>query len=158
MAENGRWKKSYPLICLLGSWLFWTGCSSDRKSEGRAGAHNHSAVIKTSSTGIHIYEGGTERMDLRLKNSGKQEWPSQAQNPCLISYHLLDEAGEILRFDNARTALPHTVRPGEEISVAVRVKAPLEKGNYRLEFDLLREGPAWVKEPGSPPALHPPPG
>ena len=155
MAENGRWKKSYPLICLLGSWLFWTGCSSDRKSEGRAGAHNHSAVIKTSSTGIHIYEGGTERMDLRLKNSGKQEWPSQAQNPCLISYHLLDEAGEILRFDNARTALPHTVRPGEEISVAVRVKAPLEKGNYRLEFDLVREGLAWFKDSGSPTLVIP---
>jgi hypothetical protein len=155
MAENGRWKKSYPLICLLGSWLFWTGCSSDRKTEGRAGAHDYSANIKTSITGIRVYEGGTEEVNLRLKNSGKQEWSSQAQNPCLISYHLLDEAGGVLKFDNARTALPRTVRPGEEISVAVRVKAPLEKGNYRLEFDLVCEGLAWFKDSGSPTLVIP---
>jgi hypothetical protein len=39
--------------------------------------------------------------------------------------------------------------PGQEISLAVRVKAPLEKGSYRLEFDLLREGYAWFKDSGS---------
>jgi hypothetical protein len=155
MTKNGRWKKSFPLICLLGSWLFWTGCSSDRKTEGRAGANDYSARIMCSLSGLRAFEGGMAEVDLRLKNSGKQEWSSQAQNPCLISYHLLDEAGEVLKFDNARTALPHAVRPGEEISVAIRVKAPLKKGNYRLEFDLLREGLAWFKDSGSPTLVIP---
>ena len=155
MAENGRWKNAYPLICLLVSWLFWTGCSSDRKTKGRAGADDYSASIKSHSSGLRAFEGRTAEVDLRLENSGKQEWSSQARNPCLISYHLLGEAGEVLKFDNIRTVFPHTVRPGERISVAVRVKAPLKKGNYRLEFDLVREGLAWFKDSGSPTLVIP---
>ena len=155
MAENGRWKKALPLICLLVSWLFWTGCSSDRKAEGRADTDDYSASIKSSIAGLRAYEGGTAELGLRLRNSGKQEWSSQVRNPCLVSYHLFDEAGEVLKFDNSRTVLPHVVRPGEEVSVAVRVKAPLKKGNYRLEFDLLREGAAWFKDSGSPTLVIP---
>jgi len=155
MAQYRSWKKSLLLICFLGSWIFWTGCSSDRKTEGRAGGRDYSARIETSATGIHLYEGESEEADLHLKNTGKKEWSSEVQNPCLVSYHLLDEAGEVLNFDNARTALPHAVRPGEEISVAVRVKAPLKKGDYRLEFDLVREGLAWFKDSGSPTLVMP---
>jgi hypothetical protein len=45
--------------------------------------------------------------------------------------------------------LPRDVLPGEEVPVSARVKAPLEKGDYRLEFDLVREGAAWFKDSGS---------
>jgi hypothetical protein len=155
MVNNGRWKTAFPLSCLLVSWLFWPGCSADRKTKGPAGADDYAARIKSPITGLRAYEAGASEVDLRLKNSGKQEWSSQAKNPCLVSYHLLDETGEVLKFDNARTVLPHIVRPGEEISVAVRVKAPLNKGSYRLEFDLVREGLAWFKDSGSPTLIIP---
>ena len=155
MAENGRWKKALPLICLLVSWQFWPGCSPERKTESRSGANDYSASITSSIAGLRAYEGRSAELKLRLKNIGKQEWSSRAKNPCLVSYHLLDEIGKVLKFDNARAVLPRVIRPGEEISVAVRVKAPLKKGNYRLEFDLLREGVAWFKDSGSPTLIIP---
>jgi Mannosylglycerate hydrolase MGH1-like glycoside hydrolase domain len=155
MAEIGRWKKSLLLIFFFGSWLFWTGCSSDRKAEGRARGDDYSAKIEANLTGIHLYEGGAEEVRLRLKNSGKMEWSSQGQNPSLVCYHILDDEGGVLKFDNVRTALPNPVRPGEEITLPVRVKAPLKAGNYRLEFDLVREGIAWFKDTGSPTLVMP---
>ena len=155
MAENGRWKKSVPVVCLLSSWLFCTGCSAERKAGGRPGALDDSAAIRSPSTELHSFEGAAAEVELRLKNSGKKAWSSQAQNPCFLSYHLLDEAGKILKFDNARSVLPRDVPPGEEISIAARFKAPLKSGNYRLEFDLLREGVAWFKDSGSPTLVLP---
>lgn len=150
MAQNRRWKKSVPLVCLLSCWLFWTCCSSDRKSEGRAAGNDYSAGIKSPVSGLRALEGGSAEIQLHLKNTGKKEWSPEGQNPCFISYHLLDEAGAVLKFDNARTTLPRTVLPGEAISVTAKVKAPLRMGTYRLEFDLLREGLAWFKELGNP--------
>ena len=73
MAENGRWKKAMPLIFLLVSWLFWPGCSSDRKTEGGAGDDDYTASIKSPIRELRAYEGGTAELELRLINSGKQE-------------------------------------------------------------------------------------
>ncbi len=56
--------------------------------------------------------------------------------------------GQVKRFDNPRTPLPGVVRPGETAEVSVRVKAPLAAGDYRVEFDLLREGLFWFKDKG----------
>jgi hypothetical protein len=150
MTENGRREKSFLPLVLFAYWLSWAGCSSDRKTEGRAGAEEYSASIKSPLSELRAFEGGMVEVDLRLENSGKQEWSSQINNPYLVSFHLLDEAGQLLKFDNARTALPHVIRPDEEALISVRVKAPLEKGNYQIEFDLLREGLAWFKDAGSP--------
>lgn len=155
VAKNERRKKAFRLICFLVSCQIWTGCSSERKTKEWTGADDYAANIKSSIPELRAFEGGTTEVDLRLKNSGKKEWSSQAPNPCLVSYHLLDEAGEVLKFDNARTVLPHIVRPGKEVSVEVRVKAPLNRGTYRLEFDLLREGLAWFKDSGSPTLVIP---
>jgi hypothetical protein len=39
--------------------------------------------------------------------------------------------------------------------LTLRVKAPLKRGSYQLEFDLLREGLAWFKDGGSPTLIMP---
>ncbi len=154
MAENTKGKNAGLAVCLFFFWLFWPGCSSDRKSQDRA-AGDYSASIKTPIAGLRAFEGGTAEVELLIKNTGKEEWSSQTRYPCLLSYHLLDEAAGTLRHDNLRTVLPNNVRPGEEVSLRVLVKAPLEKGGYRLEFDLLREGLAWFKDSGSPTLIIP---
>jgi len=129
-------------------WL-WSGCSSSQEKSGANLQDDDSALITTRADRLRVYEGGTAEVDLRLKNAGKKEWSSRDRNPCLLSYHLLDEAGKVLRFDNARTSLPRPVRPGEEIELSIRAKAPLDKGNYLVEIDLVREGLAWFKDSGS---------
>lgn len=149
MTGNTGWKESLPLVCLLASWLFWAGCSSPRKAEGPGGTAGYSARISCRSTSLRAFEGAVLKVELLLKNTGEEPWSSQGQNPCLLSYHLRDRSSRVLRFDNARTALPRDILPGEEATVSARVKAPLDRGDYRVEFDLLREGAAWFKDSGS---------
>jgi len=137
------------LTCLsLALWM-WSGCSSSQEKSGGNLQDDDSALITTRADGLRAPEGGSAEVDLRLKNAGKKEWSSRVRNPYLLSYHLLDETGKVLRFDNARTSLPRPVRPGEEIELAIRVKAPLDKGAYLVEIDIVREGLAWFKDSGS---------
>jgi hypothetical protein len=132
------------------SVLIWTGngCSPGQERGGRILQDDLSASITSRAERLRTHEGGSVEVDLLLKNTGKSEWSSRERNPCFISYHLLKETGTVLRFDNARSALPRTVRPGEEVGLTIRVKAPLDKGNYLVEIDLLREGLAWFKDSG----------
>jgi len=155
MAGKAEGKRAGLAILLVSIWLLEPGCSSDRKAQNQKAGGDFAASIKSSLSGLRALEGGTAGLELRVKNLGKKEWSSQDRYPSLLSYHLLDKTGEPLRYDNARTVLPRTVRPGEEISLSVRIKAPLEKGEYRLEFDLLREGLAWFKDSGSPTLVMP---
>lgn len=71
------------------------------------------------------------------------------KNPQLLSYHLLDEEGSVLRFDNPRFPLPGRIKSGQTIEITATVKSPLDEGRYILEFDLVREGISWFKDYGS---------
>ncbi len=137
------------LIWLSVALWMWSGCSPGREKSREALRDDYSASIKSRTDRLQAYEGRSVVVGLRLKNAGKKEWSSQERNPCLLSYHLLDETGKVLRFENPRTSLPRSVRPGEEVELSIRVKAPLERGNYLVEVDLVREGLAWFKDSGS---------
>jgi hypothetical protein len=133
-------------------------CSCAKREEvrpGKNGRADYAAAISAGVNKLQALEGGAVEIDLRLKNTGRQEWSTRAKNPCLISYHLLDDKGQVLKFDNPRTALPKAVPPGKKIEAAVRVKAPLEAGTYILDFDLVREGLSWFKDLGSRPLRIP---
>jgi len=115
----------------------------------------YAVAIESKAKKCLSYEGEMSELTLRLKNKGTKEWTSRGKNPCFLSYHLLDAKGETVKFDNPRTALSGVVRPGEAVDLQVKIKAPLEKGTYRLEFDLVREGLAWFKDSGSPTLILP---
>jgi hypothetical protein len=136
------------LICLSVAFWMWGGCSSSQEKSGGNLQGDDSALITTRADGLRAREGGNAEVDLRLKNTGKNEWSSRGRNPYLLSYHLLDETGKALKFENARTSLPRPILPGEEIELAIRVKAPLDKGAYLVEIDIVREGLAWFKDSG----------
>jgi hypothetical protein len=155
MAGKAEGKRAGVAILLVSIWLLKPGCSSDNKAQNQKAGGDFAASIKSPLSGLRALEGGTAEVELRLKNTGDKEWSSRDRHPCLLSYHLLNEAAVTPKHDNPRTALPQDVPPGEEISLRVRIKAPLEKGEYRLEFDLLREGLAWFKDSGSPTLVMP---
>jgi hypothetical protein len=92
-----------------------------------------------------------ERVEISLKitNQGKIVWMPVGEYPFYISYHLLGEHGKIIKFDNRRYPLSKKIMPGEEINVTIDVRGPLVKGEYILEFDLLREGLFWFEDQGS---------
>jgi hypothetical protein len=109
---------------------------------------DYSASIKADVRQLRAYAGETADVTLHIKNRGRAEWNISGPNPTFLSFHLLAADGRVLRFDNPRTQLPRVVRPGGTAAVGVRVKAPLAAGEYRLEFDLLREGLHWFKDKG----------
>jgi len=71
------------------------------------------------------------------------------EHPCLLSYHLLDKDGQLIQYDNRRFILAKDTLPGKKIELTIDIKSPLQKGQYILEFDLLREGLSWFKDYGS---------
>ncbi len=131
-----------------------SGCRSREESESILRA-DYAASISSETARLRVPEGGSAEVDLRLKNTGEKEWSSQSPNPCFVSYHVLDEAGKVHRFENARTPLPHSLRPEEEVDLSIRIKVPLDKGNYLVEVDLVCEGLAWFKDSGSPTLVMP---
>jgi len=146
-----RVNKRYRLISLFTvvAAVLASACSPGREQRGAPGKPDgYSASIKTDIRELRAYAGETADATLRIKNQGRSEWSSAGPDPCLVSFHLLDAERRVLRFDNPRTPLPGVVRQGETIEVSVRVKAPLAAGDYRVEFDLLREGLYWFKDKG----------
>jgi hypothetical protein len=65
-----------------------------------------------------------------------------------LSYHVRNLAGNMLRFDNRRFALPAAIRPGSTARFDVPVYFSLGPGSYRLEWDLVREGAFWGRDKG----------
>lgn len=140
-----------PRPLLWAFLLVWAanGCSPGHKEGGGSPAEENSARITSQANRLNAREGGTAVAGILLKNTGSKEWSSLGRNPCFVSYHLLGKTGNAIKFENARTPLPRTVLPGEEVGVSIRIKAPLDKGDYLVEVDLLREGLAWFKDSGS---------
>ena len=125
---------------------------------GFAHAFNKPAGEDAGSTRVSLrspigklegFEAEPLELDIMIRNEGRSSLLPTGKNPCLLSYHLLDADGRLVRFDNPRTTLPGRIAPGREAAVRVRLKAPIEKGPYLLEFDILREGLAWFKDSGS---------
>ncbi len=146
-----RLPESLCLIALLVSLVFGQACRKGRApAESAAGAGgDYSCLFRSGRDTLTAKEAGVVVLPLRLKNAGRAAWSSQDSPPTLLSFHLLSAKGEVIRWDNARQALPRAVKPGEACSITARVKAPLEVGRYIVEFDLVREGVAWFAAKGS---------
>ena len=68
-----------------------------------------------------------------------------------LSYHWLDDRGNAIVWDGPRVDFGGPVAPGDEVEVALRVRAPQPPGRYRLAFDLVEELRFWFAEVGSSP-------
>jgi hypothetical protein len=47
--------------------------------------------------------------------------------------------------------MPADLQPGQEVELALSVKAPGEPGDYTLEIDMVHEGVTWFYERGAKP-------
>jgi hypothetical protein len=89
-------------------------------------------------------------VDVLVSNRSPLMWPSPGSGipDVIVTYHWLRDPGDSAEFHGLQTRLPHTLRPGEMTRIPVQVQAPVESGEYLLQWDLLIEQVAWFSTRG----------
>ena len=82
---------------------------------------------------------------LTIANRGALPWPGGWREKMLsVSYHWLNEDGEMKIFDGLRTPLPKRgLSPGQECDIVAEVQAPESPGNYILQLTAVQEHASW---------------
>jgi hypothetical protein len=101
---------------------------------------------------LPVLRAGTEgAVEVVLRNAGSATWRARGETGVRLSYHWLDDRGNAIVWDGPRVDFGGAVAPGDEVEVALRVRAPRPPGRYRLAFDLVEEHRYWFAEVGSAP-------
>ena len=100
---------------------------------------------------LELPTGRLSAVPITVANTGRLPWDSRATPPMMLSYHWLAAAGDrFVTFEGERTPFAEPVLPGATVAVAMQVRAPRQRGQYRLEWDLVQEGRLWFStEPGA---------
>src|SRR5918993_1456855 len=95
--------------------------------------------------------GAESTVEVLLRNAGTATWRSRGDLGVKLSYHWLDDRGNAIVWDGPRVGFGGPVAPGDEIEVALSVRAPRPPGRYRLAVRLVEELRFWFAEVGSSP-------
>ena len=105
----------------------------------------------TSTTAPTRASSGALAAAVHVRNAGNGVWCEESVFPVRASYHLYrvdDGRRHLVSFDNARTALPSGISPGEQLTVPLEIPNPGQPGQYVAEVDLVHEGVRWGSERG----------
>ncbi|MER8629839.1 glycosyltransferase family 4 protein [Mesorhizobium opportunistum] len=97
-------------------------------------------------------DGAASKIVVNVTNLSEIAWssrgPIDANMGVVLSYHVLDAAGQLLQYDNARTHIPFVLVPGDTIHLAVNVPVTWhERGAAFVDIELLQEGVQWFGSP-----------
>lgn len=110
------------------------------------------AVIQPDKTALRAGPNECVKLSVRITNSSSEAFP-HGDRVFGLSYHLLSMTSRSLRHDNERAYLKSALAPGDTVSCTLVVHAPKDKGEYRLELDLVWEGVMWFRDIGNPTAF-----
>lgn len=88
--------------------------------------------------------GTTVTVAVTLRNGGSETWDPAAGFK--VSYHWLEQDGDVVVWDGARTDLPAPVAPGEVVSLEGLVEVPLIGGRIDFQWDVVQEGVRWLSD------------
>ncbi len=71
-----------------------------------------------------------------------------SENNVFLSYHILNQNGDIVSYENVRTRLP-LIGPFSDYIVDMLFDVPTEPGLYTLTVDLVEEGVTWFEAKGN---------
>jgi hypothetical protein len=120
----------------------------------RLGSGGDRARLKSAAKSIRARPGQQINVEVRVENASSEAFPA-GEGVFGLSYHLLDESGEVLEHDNPRAWFSKSLAPGDQSVVRMAVIAPSQPGEYQLEIDLVWEGVMWFKDVGNPTAMIP---
>jgi hypothetical protein len=109
------------------------------------------ALIEPQNTTVTVGPGETVELRVKVTNKSKDPLP-YGETQFGLSYHLMTDAGSMVKFDNLRTYFPAPLQPGESLVTELLVQAPGVSGSYVVELDLVWENMLWFKESGNPTA------
>ena len=99
-----------------------------------------------------VEAGVLQQVTVEVENAGTATWRTRsAEDGLFLAYHWLDERGNAIVWDSPRTALEHSVAPGETLRQELALRGPIPPGSYRLAVDLVEEHRFWLAELGNPP-------
>lgn len=90
------------------------------------------------------------KVRLTITNSSNAIWPSY--NPYTgigvvnVSYHWYTVDDKIIVTDGMRTSFNNDINPGQTVTMEASIKAPPQKGLYKLQLQLVQEGIAWFHD------------
>jgi len=99
-----------------------------------------------------VEAGALQRATVEVANAGSATWRTRGPDEGLfLSFHWLDERGNAIVWDGARTALVRDVAPGQTLRQQLALRGPIPPGRYRLAVDLVEEHRFWLAELGNAP-------
>lgn len=88
---------------------------------------------------------GETSVEITVTNEGCATWSSATADR--LSYRWFDADGTTKRAEGPRTAYDGDIGPGEQTTVALKVRGPPGPGRYVLRIAPVRERVAWLGEP-----------
>jgi len=101
-------------------------------------------------TNITAESGQDILIKARIKN--KMYYVMGSDDQYFLSYHIYDETGNLIQFENPRTYL-EGIEPGSTENIDLQIKALMGKGKYRIVIDVVKEGGYWFAEKGESPGV-----
>lgn len=110
---------------------------------------DYAVSIKASQS---EYEFGAELSEyvipVVVENRANRMLVSTDDQRCFLSYHVYDEDGTLLAYDNRRTEFINRIFSGKSAEEEIRITG-LEPGEYQIVLDVVKEGVAWFSENGA---------
>lgn len=104
--------------------------------------------ITSSVARLSLRPGQVTDLPVTIRNVSGQAWSCAGPQPVTVSYRWFAN-DKILPIDGQRTCFPGVLRPGDGVSISVRVVAPEARGNLVLKVTMVREGVAWFMSMGA---------
>ncbi|HET8568894.1 MAG TPA: SpoIID/LytB domain-containing protein [Candidatus Limnocylindria bacterium] len=128
------------------SWFSGYGvpAGSTRLSVTSGYSAGYGATTTPPQAGI----GALVDVTVEVTNYGPRTLVAGGPNPVRLSYHVHTAAGAVVVWDGARGILPRDLPAGTSATVPISVQLPSATGDYRVSWDLVQEGVAWLSQYG----------
>ncbi|MDQ1729756.1 MAG: hypothetical protein QOD33_1881 [Pyrinomonadaceae bacterium] len=105
---------------------------------------------------LQLEPGAKLEISVAIKNVGDTLWLSgQTVRAGVVmpAMKVIDESEEVVSESHGQPMLPRAVPPGQTITMALPVTAPVVPGAYRLKIDLVDQHVCWFEARGSQPLV-----
>lgn len=108
--------------------------------------------VEINADDITINGGVKETyLNIELLNCGEELLTSRRRHPINLSYHIMDQEGNMLVYDGERTPINNFIRKDSKQTILMKINMPdiLKKGiTYDLDITLVAEGCFWLDKDG----------